>query len=61
MLRPPGTLKTISQKREWLEKVLPISEDILKSSAYRALTDEAKIILMLMLDKQRGEKHESTR
>ncbi len=57
MIKPPSHLKTMQEKREWLEKALPIPGDMQKSLAYRTLTDEAKIVLMLMLDKQRGASH----
>jgi len=57
MIKPPGHLKSMSEKREWLEKELPIPEDMRRSLAYRTLTDESKIVLMLMLDKQRGGGH----
>jgi hypothetical protein len=48
------------EKREWLEKNLPIPENIYRSVAYLTLTDEAKIILMLLMDRQRGGNHASS-
>jgi len=57
MIRPPVNLKTMSERREWLEQELPIPEDMRQSLAYRTLNDESKIILMLMLDKQREVNH----
>ncbi len=60
MIRPPDNLKTICEKREWLERELPIPEDMKRSLAYRTLTDEAKIILMLMMDKAEGGNHASS-
>lgn len=57
MIKPPAHLKTMSERREWLEQELPIPEDMRQSLAYRTLTDESKIILMLMLNKQRGGSH----
>lgn len=57
MIRPPAHLKTMLEKREWLERELPIPEDMRQSLAYRTLTDESKIILMLMMDKQREGTH----
>ncbi len=54
MIMPPSELKTMSEKREWLERELPIPEGIKKSLAYRTLTDEAKILLILMIEKQQG-------
>jgi len=43
----------MSEKREWLEQKLPIPEDMSRSLAYRTLTDESKIVLLLMFEKQR--------
>ncbi len=57
MIRPPAHLKTMQEKREWLERELPIPEDMRQSLAYQTLTDESKIILMLMMDKQREGTH----
>lgn len=53
MIQPPIHLKTMSEKREWLEQKLPIPEDMSRSLAYRTLTDESKIVLLLMFEKQR--------
>ena len=60
MIRPPDNLKTMTEKRDWLERALPIPEDMKISLAYRTLPDEAKIVLMLMIDKQRGGGHADT-
>ena len=60
MIRPPAHLKTMKDKRQWLERELPIPEDMQRSLAYRTLTDESKIVLMLMLDKQREGNHASS-
>ncbi len=60
MLRPPDSLKTMQSKREWLEKALPIPDDVKRSIAYRTLDDEAKIVLMLMIDKAEGGGHART-
>jgi len=57
MIRPPIHIKTIREKREWLERELPIPEEMRRSPAYQTLTDESKIVLMLMLEKQRGGDH----
>jgi hypothetical protein len=56
-MRPPAYLQTMREKREWLEEALPIPEEIRNSRAYRELSDESKIILMLMMDRQRGDGH----
>ena len=60
MVRPPAHLKTMQEKREWLERELPIPRQMRRSPAYKTLTDEAKIVLMLMLDEQRGGGHASS-
>lgn len=60
MIRPPVHLKTMSEKRELLERELPIPEDMRRSLAYRTLTDEAKIILILIMDKAEGGNHASS-
>jgi len=52
-MRCPDTLKTARDRREWLEKALPLPSEIKRSGAYRALSDNAKIVLMLMLHKNR--------
>ena len=54
MIRPPDNLKTMSEKRQWLEHELPIPEDMKRSLAYRTLTDEAEIVLMLMMEETDG-------
>lgn len=54
MIRPSTHLKTIQDKRQWLESALPLPGDILDSLAYRTLTYETKIILMLMMDREWG-------
>ena len=54
MIKPPDHLVNMSEKREWLERELPISEDMKRSLAYRTLTDEAAVVLLLLLHKQRG-------
>ncbi len=54
MINPPTHLKTMRERREWLERELPIPENVRESPAYRTLSDESKIILMLMLRKQQG-------
>jgi ribonucleotide reductase beta subunit family protein with ferritin-like domain len=58
MIKPPDNLKTMGEKREWLERALPISKDLKRSRAYRTLSDESKIILMLMLEKQKRGGHD---
>ncbi len=60
MIRPPTHLKTMKEKREWLEHELPISNVMKRSLAYRTLTDEARIVLMLMLEKANGGNHASS-
>ncbi|MGD0821022.1 MAG: hypothetical protein ABSA71_09790 [Desulfomonilia bacterium] len=60
MIRPPDNLKTISEKREWLEREIPIPDDMKRSLAYRTLTDEAKIVLMLMMEASDGGHHASS-
>lgn len=57
MLRPPVNLKTMKEKRLWLEMALPLPEEIRRSPAYQSLTDEARIVLMLMIEKERGGPH----
>jgi hypothetical protein len=52
-MRCPDTLKTARERRKWLERELPLSSEIQRSEAYRALSDNTKIILMLMLHKNR--------
>ncbi len=59
MIRPPDNLKTMSEKRAWLEQALPMPRQMRRSPAYRTLTDEAKIVLMLMIEKQQGGNHAS--
>jgi len=54
VIKPPDHLVNMSEKREWLERELPISEDMKRSLAYRTLTDEAAVVLLLLLHKQRG-------
>ncbi len=58
MIRPPTHLKTMSEKREWLEKEISISEEMRMSKAYQSLADESKIILMLMLEKSLEDCHD---
>ena len=53
MIRPPDNLKAMCEKRDWLEREMPIPEEMRRSKAYRPLTDEAKIILMLAVQKKR--------
>ena len=60
MIKHPAHLKTIQSKREWLEHELPIPDELKRSIAYRTLTDEAKIVLMLIMDKAEGGRHAST-
>ena len=56
MIRPPDNLKTMIEKRVWLERELPIPDEIKRSLAYRTLTDESKIVLMLMMDAYHNER-----
>ncbi len=58
MIRPPTHLKTMKEKREWLERESPLPDDMKRSLAYRTLTNEAKIVLMLLMDKAEGGNHE---
>lgn len=53
MIKPPDDLKTVGERRKWLEHELPIPPEMKQSRAYRTLTDEAKIVLLLMIGKQR--------
>jgi hypothetical protein len=53
MIKPPDDLKTVGERRKWLERELPIPPEMKQSRAYRTLTDEAKIVLLLMIGKQR--------
>jgi len=48
----------MSEKREWLEKEISISEEMRMSKAYQSLADESKIILMLMLEKSLEDCHD---
>lgn len=57
MIKPPKGITTMRGKREWLERELPIPSTMKLSPAYLSLTDEAKIILMLMMDKEKGGNH----
>jgi len=57
MIKPPAHLKTMRERREWLEKQLPVPEDMKWSPAYITLSDESKIVLLLMLSKQREGSH----
>jgi len=60
MIRPPTHLKTMNEKRAWLERELPIPRDMRRSPAYRTLSDESKIILMLMMAERQGGDHASS-
>ncbi len=60
MIRPPDNLKTMNEKRAWLERELPIPDEVKQSLAYRTLTDEAKIVLMLMMEETDGGHHASS-
>jgi len=60
MIRPPVNLTTMEEKRQWLEEAIPLPEDMRRSPAYQTLTDESKIILLLMLEKQREGNHASS-
>ncbi len=60
MIRPPVNLKTMEEKRKWLEEALPLPEGMRRSPAYQTLTDESKIILLLMFEKQRGGSYASS-
>lgn len=57
MIKPPKGITTMQGKREWLERQLPIPSTMKHSPSYQTLTNEAKIILMLMMSKERGGKH----
>ncbi len=55
MFKCPDNLQTASQRRAWLEEKLPIPPELKKSKAYQELSENAKIILMLMI--QKHQKH----
>jgi len=57
MFKPPKDITTMRGKREWLERELPIPSTMKLSPAYLTLSDEAKIILMLMMSKEKGGSH----
>ncbi len=48
MIRCPKNLKTASERREWLEKNLPLPPEVKRSKEYQALSDNAKIISLIM-------------
>jgi hypothetical protein len=52
-MRCPDDLKTASERRKWLERKFPLSAEIINSEAYQSLSDNAKIVLMLILHKNR--------
>ncbi len=53
MIRCPDDLKTATERREWMEKNLPIPPEMKKSKEYQSLSDNAKIISMIIDHKQR--------
>jgi len=53
MIKPPDDLKTMGERRKWLERELPIPPEMKQSRAYRTLSDEAKIVLLLTIGRQR--------
>jgi len=53
----PVKMKQLSE----LENKAHIPVEMKKSLAYRTLTDEAKIILLLMMIKERGDNHAGSR